>query len=131
MEGRGYPIPNGKCRAWRHRVAANVSGLQLTDFGILDVRSVAEGGLHASEVLPAYVESEHADQGKLLPYGDRIGRGSVFRRLGFLAERAGIPDMEFGKACRRAIIMGVSRLDPNGPQKAQILARCNLRVNSQ
>ena len=86
---QGYPIPNGKCRAWRHKVAANVSGLQRTDFGILNVPAVAEGGLHASEVLPAYVESEHADQGKLLPYGDRISRGTVFRRLGKLGGTSG------------------------------------------
>ena len=82
-----------------------MSGLQRTDFGILNVPAVAEGGLHASEVLPAYVESEHADQGKLLPYGDRIGRGTVFRRLGYLAERAGNADIEFGEACRRTILM--------------------------
>ena len=86
--------------------------------------------LHAFEVLRAYFESEHADQAKLLEYGDRLDRGTMFKRLGYLVEKAGIADDEFVEACRIRITKGVSRLDPSGSPKGRIVARWNLRVNS-
>ena len=121
----------GTRRVWRQRVAVNVSDPHHTVIDILDVPASAGGVLHASEALRAYFESEHVDQAKLLQYGDRLGRGTVFKRLGYLVERAGIANDDFVEACRSRITKGVSRLDPGGPRKGQIVARWNLRVNTQ
>ena len=121
----------GTRRVWRQRVAVNVSDPHRTVIDILDVPASAGGVLHASEVMEAYFESEHVDQAKLLEYGDWLGRGTVFKRLGYLAERAGLADVNFVEACRNRITKGVSRLDPGGPPKGQIVARWNLRVNTQ
>ena len=120
----------GTRRVWRQSVAVNVADPHRTVIDILDVPASAGGVLHAFEVLRAYFESEHADQAKLLEYGDRLGRGTMFKRLGYLVEKAGIADDEFVEACRIRITKGVSRLDPSGSPKGRIVARWNLRVNT-
>lgn len=119
----------GTHRVWRQRVPVNVSDPHRTIIDILDVPAAAGGALHASEVLQAYFESEHADQAKLLQYGDRLGRGTVFKRLGYLAERGTLADADFVAACRGRITKGPSLLDPSGPPNGRIIARWNLRVN--
>ena len=85
--------------------------------------------LHVSEVLQEYFESEYGDKDRLLEYGDRLGKGTVFKRLGYLTERAGLVDADFVEACRRRITKGVSRLDPDGPPNGRIVSRWNLRIN--
>ena len=120
----------GTRRVWRQSVAVNVADPHRTMIDILDVPASAAGVLHAFEVLQAYFESEHVDQARLLEYGDRLGRGTVFKRLGYLAERAKIADNDFIEACHSRITSGVSRLDPSGPPKGRIVARWNLRVNT-
>ena len=120
----------GTRRVWRQRVAVNVSDPHRTVIDVLDVPASAGGVLHASEVLQAYFEGEHADQTKLLQYGERLGRGTVFKRLGYLAERSGIADDDFVEACRSRITKGVSRLDPDGPTRGRIVSRWHLRVNT-
>ena len=120
----------GTRRVWRQSVPVDVSDPHRTVIDILDVPASAGGVLHAAEALQAYFESEHADQAKLLEYGDRLGRGSVFKRLGYLAERIGLADADFLDACRSRVTKGVSRLDPGRSAKGRILGRWNLRVNN-
>ncbi len=120
----------GTRRVWRQSVPVNVSDPHRTVIDILDVPAAAGGVLHASEVLRAYFESEHLNQVKLLEYGDRLGRGTVFKRLGYLAEQMDIVDGEFLEACRSRITKGLSQLDPGGSPKGRIVSKWNLRVNS-
>ena len=120
----------GTRRVWRRSVPVNVSDPHRTVIDTLDLPASAGGVLHASEVLEAYFESEHADRAKLLWYGDRLGRGTVFKRLGYLTEQMGLADVNFLEACRVRITKGVSPLDPGGPAKGRIVSRWNIRVNS-
>ena len=120
----------GTRRVWRQSVPVNVSDPHRTVIDMLDVPASAGGVLHTSEVLKAYFESEHADQAKLLDYGDRLGRGTVFKRLGYMAEQIGLADADFLEACRSRVTKGVSRLDPGGSAKGRIVGRWNIRVNS-
>lgn len=120
----------GTRRVWRQRVPVNVSDPHRTIVDILDVPKSAGGMLHASEVLQTYFESEHADQATLLQYGDQLGRGTVFKRLGYLAERATLADVDFVEACHSRITKGLSLLDPSGPPNGRIISRWNLRVNT-
>ena len=121
----------GTRRIWRRRVPVNVSDPHRTVIDIIDVPASGGGSLHTFEVLQAYFESEHADRAKLLQYGDQLGRGTVFKRLGYLVERAGLADVDFINACRNRITRGVSLLDPDAPPKGSIVTRWNLRVNTQ
>lgn len=119
----------GTRRVWRQRSPVNVSDPHRTIIDILDVPAAAGGALHASEALQNYFESEHADQAKLLQYGDHLGRGTVFKRLGYLSERASLAKPEFVEACHNRITKGPSQLDPSGPTNGPLISRWNLRVN--
>ncbi len=119
----------GTRRVWRRQVAVDVSDLHRTIIDVLDVPAAAGGGLHASEVLRAYFERADADPARLLEYGDRLGRGTVFKRLGYLVERQQLADESFVGACRSRITRGLSWLDPAGPREGRIVSRWNLRVN--
>ena len=119
----------GTRRVWRQRLAVDVSDPHRTIVDVLDVPSSAGGVLHASEILTAYFESENADELKLMEYGDRLGRGTVFKRLGYLAERGSLADAKFVEACRGRITKGLSRLDPGGPPGGRIVSAWNLRIN--
>ncbi len=120
----------GTQRVWRGRVAVEVSDPHRTIVDALDVPAAVGGVLHAWELLEAYFERSDAAPERLVEYGDRLGRGTIFKRLGFLAERAGLADESFIDECRRRISSGVSQLDPAGPRGGRIVSRWNLRVNS-
>ena len=119
----------GTRRVWRRQVAVDVSDLHRTIIDVLDVPGAAGGGLHASEVLRTYFERTDADPARLLEYGDRLGRGTVFKRLGYLAERQKLADPSFIEACHSRITRGLSWLDPGAPREGRIVSRWNLRVN--
>lgn len=119
----------GTRRVWRRRTPVDVSDPHRTVIDIMDVPAAAGGSLHAAEVLRAYFESEHADEGKLIGYGDRLGRGVVFKRLGYLAEHEHLGSEQLVEACHRRITKGVSRLDPDGPDAGKIVSRWNLKMN--
>jgi predicted transcriptional regulator of viral defense system len=94
---------------------------------ILDAPRLAGGMRHGAEILGAYLE-EH-DPATLIDYGDRLGNGAVFKRLGYCLEAQGrnLPDVL--RACRDRISTGISALDPDGPKTGRIASRWNLRVN--
>ena len=121
----------GTRRVWRKEVPVDVSDPHRTVVDILNVPAAGGGVLHGFEVLQAYFDSEYADQDKLIEYGDRLGRGTVFKRLGYLAEHGELADARFLATCRSRITKGVSLLDPGGTKKGPIVARWNLRINSQ
>ena len=119
----------GTRRVWRRQVPVNVSDPHRTVIDVLDIPASGGGALHAAEVLEAYFESEYVDPARLLEYGDRLGRGTVFKRLGYLVERGGMADADFVEVCRSRITAGVSRIEPDRPSTGPIVSRWNLRVN--
>ena len=98
-----------------------------TVIDILDAPRLAGGMRHGAEILDTYLQ-EHAPA-TLIDYGDRIGNGAIFKRLGYCLEAQGhdFPDMV--RACRERISTGVSALDPDGPKTGRIASRWNLKVN--
>lgn len=81
------------------------------------------------DVVRAYWQSSHADPEALIDYAVRYERGSVFKRVGYLAERFGsVPD-DWLERCRAHITQGVSELDPAGPKRGPVVTRWNLRIN--
>lgn len=119
----------GTRRVWRRQTPVDVSDPHRTILDLMDVPAAGGGPLHAAEVVSAYFESEHADEMKLIEYGDRIGRGAIFKRLGYLAEYLEVGSPEFIEACQQRVSKGVTRLDPDGPDSGRIVSRWNLRVN--
>ena len=87
------------------------------------------GGRHTVDVIREYWRSSHASPERLLDYARRFGRGTVFKRLGFLSETFAPVSVDWLDECRDGISAGVSLLDPAGSRKGRIVTRWNLRIN--
>ena len=97
---------------------------------ILDLPRFGGGGRHTLDIVHQYWHSEMCDPSLLLDYAIRYKRGSVFKRLGFLAEVMSAPvHEEWIKLCRKNMSKGVSYLDPDGPSKGKIVSKWNLCIN--
>jgi predicted transcriptional regulator of viral defense system len=78
---------------------------------MLDDPALGGGIQHVSDCLNVYLKrSDRSDQ-KLIEYGDQLGNGAVFKRLGFLAERRK-DSAALVELCRARLTAGNAKLDP-------------------
>ena len=96
---------------WRHHTKVPVSDIHRTIIDMLDDPALGGGIQHVADSLKAYhARTDRSDQ-KLIEYGDRLGNGAVFKRLGFLAEK--LPDGAIlAESCHKRLTAGNSKLDP-------------------
>ena len=99
---------------WRGRAELQVSDPHRTVIDMLDDPASGGGIRHVAECLPIYLKRPDASPETLVDYATRIGNGAVFKRLGFLAERAGAPNALIA-ACAERLTMGNAKLDPALP----------------
>jgi len=115
---------------WRGTVAVPVSDPTRTIVDVLAIPPLGGGIRHVSEVLRSYFESKHRDENRLLEYSQKLGNGTVFKRLGFLVETLRIPDTtKLAEACRSRRTSGLTMLDPSVKSRGRIVKRWNLLVN--
>jgi len=99
---------------------------------IIDILNRPEDGgsaIQTFEICREYFQSSEADTNKLLLYADKIGNGTVFKRLGFIGEQLLPTAVEFIETCQKNISKGVSLFDPSGPKKGRIYSKWNLKIN--
>jgi hypothetical protein len=72
---------------WRHHTKVPVSDVHRTVIDMLDDPAIGGGIQHVADCLKAYLTRADRSDQKLIEYGERLGNGAVFKRLGFLAER--------------------------------------------
>jgi predicted transcriptional regulator of viral defense system len=97
---------------WKESIRIPISDPHRTILDMLARPPVGGGIRHAEECLATYLGSSVSDLGKLIEYADRLGNGAVFKRLGFLLERAEAPDTRAIENCRDRISTGNAKLDP-------------------
>jgi predicted transcriptional regulator of viral defense system len=96
---------------WRHRTKVPVSDVHRTVIDMLDDPALGGGIQHVSDCLTSYFERADRSDQKLIEYGEQLGNGTVFKRLGFLAER--LPDgAKLADLCHDRLTAGNSKLDP-------------------
>jgi predicted transcriptional regulator of viral defense system len=96
---------------WRHHTKVPVSDVHRTIIDMLDDPALGGGIQHVADCLKAYYARTDRSEPKLIEYGERLGNGAVFKRLGFLAEK--LPDgSTLAESCRERLTTGNSRLDP-------------------
>ena len=97
---------------------------------ILDMPDFGGGGRHTIDIVQAYWNSEFCDSDKLLDYAIKYNKGTVFKRLGFLAEHFSVPGTKkWLEKCQSYQSSGISSLDPGAPKKGKISSRWNLQIN--
>lgn len=121
----------GTRRVWRDGGPVPISDRERTLVDCLNDPSLGGGLRHTVEALATYSELDDADWLRLVDYGDRLGNGTVFKRLGYLAEGLDIGSGELVEACLQRISSGVSRLDPALPNAGPSTSRWGLRVNTE
>ncbi len=102
----------GTAVVWEGTTRIPISDLHKTLIDMLARPSTGGGIHHIADCLTAYLRSTEHDLDKLLTYGDRLGNGAVFKRLGFLLSRAITPPVSTIQACRDRLTTGNTKLDP-------------------
>lgn len=137
-------VGNVKCRVWVKQ--PNVFfGLKTIWFGsskveiadpnrliidILDKPDFGGGARHTVGIVQAYWNSELNNSEQLIDYAIKYGKGTVFKRLGYLSEVFNAPvSRSWLKKCQNNISKGISNLDPNSPTRGKISNKWNLRIN--
>ncbi len=117
--------------AWRTNVRVSVSDPTRTIVDILDDPRWGGGIRHVTEILDAYLNSEHRNEALLIEYIERLGNAAVAKRLGYLCEAVTGQngDQSFPDKLRRFVSSGYSLLDPAVAPRGSFVARWNLRIN--
>lgn len=126
-------IPKGKIfgttQIWIGRTQVQIADPHRTVIDTLDAPEMGGGGRQALDIVKAYWRSKHADPDKLLEYGVRLGRGAVFKRLGFTAQLFAKPSEQWVRKCQGHLSAGIALLDPAGPRQGRIDSRWRIRLN--
>jgi predicted transcriptional regulator of viral defense system len=120
----------GVKQIWLGSSKAHVADPTRLVVDVLQAPDLGGGIRHTLDIVRAYWRSTHADPTRALDYAERLGVGTVFKRLGYTADRYAKPTAEWVARCRRGMSAGVSRLDPRGPSRGRILTRWRRRVNT-
>lgn len=115
---------------WREGERVAISDPSRTIIDILDNPRLGGGIRHVSEIVSAYLVSEHRNDELLVSYGDRLGNRTVFKRLGFLVEMLGIEATDLVADCLARRSAGLAKLDPSIKHSGRIISRWGLRINS-
>lgn len=116
----------GTRTVWRGRTKVAVSDVHRTIIDMLDDPSVGGGIQHVADCLGEYLKHPDSDPDQLIEYGDRLGNGAVFKRLGFLAERQS-GGTGLAAAARDRLTKGHAKLDP-ALDCSRLVTRWRLRV---
>jgi predicted transcriptional regulator of viral defense system len=96
---------------WRHSTKVLVSDVHRTIIDMLDDPALGGGIQQVSDCLQSHFKRADRDDQKLVAYGDQLGNGAVFKRLGFLAERHH-DGTALVKLCQARLTAGNAKLDP-------------------
>jgi len=97
---------------WKGQVKILVSDPTRTILDMLMDPAFAGGVRSVKDMLGNYLRSENKNLKKLIEYGERLGNGAVFKRLGFLLEKTALEETETIEQCRKRLTAGNTRLDP-------------------
>lgn len=119
----------GITKVWSGTVAIQMATPHRTVIDLLDAPEMGGGGRQALDIIRAYWQRPGGDPDALFELAVRLGRGSVFKRLGFTTERFTKAGRAWLDRCRKQLSAGVALFDPSGPARGPIVSRWRLRVN--
>lgn len=119
----------GTSPVWRSQVRVQVSDPARTMVDVLDDPTLGGGMRNVADMIHEYLASEHRNDDQLVDYGDQLGNGAVFKRLGFVVEHLGIDAPDLVTACKNRRTAGLITLDPSIRATGRIVRRWGIRAN--
>lgn len=119
----------GTTRLWYGSVPVQMASPERMIIDILDAPEMGGGSRQTLDTVRAYWRGTRKDPENLMSYAEKLGRGSVFKRLGFTAELFNDPDREWTDRCLKGLKKGITLLDPSGPRRGPTDSRWRLRIN--
>lgn len=119
----------GLVPVWRGSQRIDVTDPSRTLIDLMANPTWGGGIRQVAEMVTEYFEGDHRDESLLVEYGDRLGIGAVFKRLGFLIEELGIDAPELVERCLARRTSGVNDLDPSIDAKGSTASRWGIREN--
>lgn len=119
----------GTTRVWSGTTPIDMATAHRVVVDILDAPEMGGGGRQTLDIVREYWLGGTAEPDTLMALAGRIGRGSIFKRMGFTAERLGSPEPGWLEECREHLSAGIALLDPGGPQRGPIDSEWRLRIN--
>jgi len=96
---------------WRGRVKIPVSDPTRTILDMLSDPALGGGIRPTKDMLINYLRSQNKNLNLLIEYADRLGNGTVFKRLGFLMEIIASDERKTIDQCRKRLTAGNTKLD--------------------
>jgi len=94
---------------------------------VLDDPSIGGGIRHCADMLATYLLLH--GENDLIRYGEMLGNGAVFKRLGYLCERLELAGPSFLESCEQHLTAGYARLDPGADPGERRNARWRIVAN--
>jgi predicted transcriptional regulator of viral defense system len=113
---------------WREGTRLRFADPGRTVIDVLDSPGLAGGIRHAAEITSVYLD-ENAPE-TLIDYAEQCGNHTVFKRLGYVIEALGLDQPYLVDASLDRLSVGISALDPDGPQGGRRNMRWRLRINA-
>ena len=96
---------------WRGTVKVAISDAARTLVDMIAAPETGGGIDHMADCLSTYLGSKTADRDLLIRYAEQFENGTIFKRLGFLADTR-LRDKKLAAACHARLTQGYARLDP-------------------
>jgi predicted transcriptional regulator of viral defense system len=111
----------GTSTLWRGQARVPISDKHRTIVDMLADPATGGGIRHVDQCLQNYLRDPQASADTLIRYGEKLGNGAVFKRLGFLISQQ--PEHEaLAQACRERLTQGNAKLDPSLPCRRLVKA---------
>jgi predicted transcriptional regulator of viral defense system len=111
----------GTKSSWRGQARVPVADKHRTVIDLLASPESGGGIRHVESCLRNYLKDSEADANTLIQYGEKLGNGAVFKRLGFLLSQN--PGNEaLLDSCRQRLTQGNAKLDPRLPSPRLVKA---------
>lgn len=119
----------GQESVWIEGKAVAVADLEKSLVDALDHPEHCGGMEEVAKALKTALTEQRPDLNRLTHYGFQMRNRTIFKRLGFLAERLGLPVQDFTEQWHAELSAGYGRLDPSQPPAGPYHRRWRLQIN--
>lgn len=116
----------GTSIVWREGTRVQVSDVHKTLVDMFADPALGGGIQHVGQCFSVYLRRDDASVERLLDYAARLGRAVTFKRMGFLTEALGGPQV-LRDGCAARVTLGLAKLDP-AIESPRVSKRWQLRL---